>query len=461
MILRSKLLWSLLLPLLFVAAGYAQQTPSPGPAQTAQQGQPQAVPPAASSPVYPTLTLDQAEALALKNHPQIQYARYNSLASNQIVREIRSAYFPTVYGSITGTVADRNTRIGAGYIDLPRLWNRFGSGLSVDQLITDSGRTPNLVASSRLQDQAAHQDVFTSRYDVLLAVNQAYFQVLRAEALLRVAQKTVGERQTVVDQVSAMVKNQLKSQLDLSFVQVNLAQAKLLEISAQNDVDKAFAQLSRTLGTSKSQQYTLQQRTLPQPPPPSAEDLVTLAMANRPELASLRYSSQSAYKFQKAERDLSLPTVTAQGDAGVIPDVAQLLLPRIVPNHYEAAFVNVNVPIFNGHLFAAQRTEAMMQARAADQKLRNMQEQIARDVRSAWADATTGYQRIAVTQQLLDEARMALALAQGRYNLGLGSVVELTQGQLSELQAEIENVNAKYDYQIQDAVLQYQTGNLR
>src|SRR5487761_711027 len=104
MILRNKLLWSLLLPLLFFTAGSAQHTPPPGPTQASQQGQPQAVPPAASSPVYPTLTLDQAEALALKNHPQIQYAQYYSLASEQLVREVRSAYFPTVYGSITGSV---------------------------------------------------------------------------------------------------------------------------------------------------------------------------------------------------------------------------------------------------------------------------------------------------------------------------------------------------------------------
>src|SRR5487761_1820830 len=104
MILRCKLLLSVELLILFVAAGYAQQAPPPGPAQTPQQGQPQAVPPAGSSQVYPTLTLDQAEALALKNHPQIQYARYNALASEQLVREVRSAYFPTVYGSITGSV---------------------------------------------------------------------------------------------------------------------------------------------------------------------------------------------------------------------------------------------------------------------------------------------------------------------------------------------------------------------
>ncbi|MGH9431629.1 MAG: TolC family protein [Terriglobia bacterium] len=448
-------------------AGYVQHAPErhPGntaaPAQAQSQSQPPAMPPPAGSPIYPTLTLPRAEAIALKNHPQIQYARYNSLASDQIVREIRSAYYPTVFGSITGSGAGRDTRLGAGFLSASRLWNRFGSGLAVDQLITDSGRTPNLVARSRLQAQAAREDVFTSRYDVLLAVNQAYFEVLRAEALLKVAQKTVGERQVVVDQVSAMVKNQLKSKLDLSFVNVNLAQAQLLEISAQDNVDKSFAQLSRTLGSSKFQEYTLAQPRLPSPPPPAAEDLVIQALANRPELASLRFNRQAAYKFQKAEKDLSLPTIVAEADAGLIPAIAQLTFPNIVPNHYEAVAVNINVPVFNGYQFAARRTAAMMEARAADQKLRNMEEQVSRDVRTAWADATTGYQGIAVSQQLLDESRMALALAQGRYNLGLGSIVELTQGQLSELQAEIQNVNAQYDYQIQNAVLEYQVGSLK
>ncbi|MGH9452780.1 MAG: TolC family protein, partial [Terriglobia bacterium] len=401
------------------------------------------------------------EAMALKNHPQIQYARYNALASNQIVREIRSAYYPTVFGSITGSGADHDTRLGAGFLSVSRLWNRLGTGLTIGQLITDSGRTPNLVASSRLKAEAAGEDVFTSRYDVLLAVNQAYFDVLRAEALLKVAQKTVGERQVVVDQVSAMVKNQLKSKLDLSFVSVNLAEAQLVEISAEDNVEKSFAQLSRTLGTSRLQEYTLEDPSLPPPPPSSSEDLVIQALANRPELASLRFSREAAYKLEKAERALSFPTITAEGDAGFIPAIAQVTFPSIVPNHYEAAAVNVNVPVFNGYQFAARRTEAMMQARASDEKLRDTEDQVARDVRAAWADATTGYQRIGVSQQLLDESRMAMALAQGRYNLGLGSIVELTQGQLSELQAEIQNVNAKYDYQIQNAVLQYQVGDLK
>ena len=97
----------------------------------------------------------------------------------------------------------------------------------------------------------------------------------------------------------------------------------------------------------------------------------------------------------------------------------------------------------------------------ADQRLRDRLEQVERDVRTAWASSFTAYQRLDVTAQFLREATLALNLAQGRYDLGLASIVELTQGQLNLTQAEIENLSAKYDYQIQYANLQYTIGALR
>jgi outer membrane protein len=414
-----------------------------------------------AAPAAQVLTLKDAEALALNNHPQVQSAQYQALASDQAVREQLSAYYPTVYGSVTGSVADHETRLGAGFLTVSQLFNRFGQGITVNQLITDSGRTPNLVASSRLQAQAAQQNTQATRYDVLLAVNQAFFETLRAQALLKVAEQTVAERQVVADQVTALVNNKLKSNLDLSFAQVNLAQARLLLITTQNNISKAFAQLTRALGSDSRQSYTLQEEPPPPPPPPTDDALVTEAMNNRPELIALGFDRDAAYRFQKAERDLAFPTVEGVGVAGYLPEIAQLTLPRVIPDHYEAAAVNVNIPIFNGHLFAARRTAAMMKARAADQDLRNEQERITRDVRDAWANSTTAYQQIGVSDQLVNQAKLSLALAQGRYNLGLSSIVELNQAQLAETEAEIQDVNAKYDYQIQNAALQYQEGLLR
>jgi outer membrane protein len=438
------------------------QEPAPPQPPPAQQAQPVPVSPlAANTKSGPVLTLKQAEEIALKNHPEIQSSQYAALASQQEVREQLSNYYPTVYGSITGTVADRDSRLGSGYITTSALYNKFGQGVTVDQLITDSGRTPNLVASARLQARAAEQNLQATKYDVLLAVNHAFFEVQRAQALERVAEQTLSERQVVADQVSALVKNKLKSTLDQSFAQVNLAQARLLLISTQNNIGKAFAALTRVLGSDKQQVYNLQDEPLPLAPADSADPLVVQAMHDRPELASLGLGRDAAYKFEKAERDLSYPTVEAIGVAGALPIIEQLTPPRLTPDHYEAAAVNVNIPIFNGHLFAARRTAAMMRARGADQDLRNEQEHIALDVRDAWADAATAYQKISETEELVNHANLALALAQGRYNLGLSSIVELNQAQLGQTEAQIENVNAKFDYQIENAALQYQIGALR
>src|SRR5215469_2177512 len=121
------------------------------------------------------LTLPEAEQLAIKNHPQIQAAQDEvNFAAEQVVIN-RAPYYPLVSGAITGTQANDNARIGAGALQASRLFNRFGQGVVVDQLITDSGRTPNLIASARLEGQAAEQNLSATRYDVVLAVNRAYF----------------------------------------------------------------------------------------------------------------------------------------------------------------------------------------------------------------------------------------------------------------------------------------------
>lgn len=238
---------------------------------------------------------------------------------------------------------------------------------------------------------------------------------------------------------------------------MNLAEAQLLLIQAQNDVDKSFAELSRALGFQQEQRYVLEETPLPGPTPPDPTALVQEALTQRPEVLSAQFSRGAADKFARAERDLSFPTVSLVGAAGYIPEVTTAVA---VPNHFDAAAFNVEIPIFNGYLFSARRAAARLRAQAEAQRLRDVQDRIARDVRAAWADATTAFQRLSVTDQLLKQAALALDLAQARYNLGLSSIVELSQAQLNLTQAQIEAASAKYDYQIQTALLNYQAGAL-
>jgi outer membrane protein len=153
---------------------------------------------------------------------------------------------------------------------------------------------------------------------------------------------------------------------------------------------------------------------------------------------------------------LRFPQVSALASAGVIPQHTHDLRGR-----YSAVGVNINIPIFNGGLFRARSAEATLRAQASDQRIRDLENRITRDVRVAWLNASTAYERLGVTAQLLQQATQALELAQARYDLGLSSIVELSQAQLNKTSAEIASAGAKYEYQIQRALLDYQTGVLR
>ena len=265
------------------------------------------------------LSLQDATATALRNHPQVLVARNEVAYQGQQTLEARSAYLPAINGDITGSQANHDARIGAGSLTDSRLFNRIGQGISFSQLITDFGRTSNLVASSRLQEKAAGETYEATRDDVIRGVNGAYYAALRAQAVVNVARQTLSTRQVVLDQASELAKNNLKSQLDVSFADATVSEAKLLLLRAQNESESAFAELARALGSDQAVAYDLVEEPLPAAPPAKPDDLIAQAIANRPELASLRYSRDSAYKFADAEKDLRRPTVSLTGVAGYIP----------------------------------------------------------------------------------------------------------------------------------------------
>src|ERR1700722_7041763 len=186
------------------------------------------------------LTVKDAEALALKNNPAISVARLNALASEEVTREASSNLWPQAYANLTAVDARNNSRITAGGLNNPTVYTRAAGGVTVSQLITDFGHTTNLVASARLQERADAQNAAATKQDVLLAVDQAFYNALQTHAVLQVAEQTVASRQLLLDQVSALTKSKLKSDLDLSFSNVNLAQAELLYLDALNN-DKASA----------------------------------------------------------------------------------------------------------------------------------------------------------------------------------------------------------------------------
>jgi len=402
------------------------------------------------------LTLAQAQQQALQNNPRLAAAKLNASAAYQVPLQYRAAMSPNVSGAITGVGADNGTRLAAGALNNPVVYSRFGSGLIASQLVTDFGRTSNLVQMARLRAQAQDQTTEATRADTLLATDLAYFAVLRAQAVLQVADKTVESRQLVSDQVTALAQSQLRSTLDVNFANYNLADSKLLQVQARNDVKAAEVQLAEALGLPNQTEFVLAEETAPGAMTEGSDDLVREAIQNRPELKDLRLQQSAAERFARAEHDLYYPNIGVVGATGVAAGVY-----ANVPEKYGAIGVNVNIPIFNGGLFKARQTEAELQAQAAAKNITDEENRVMKDVRVAYLDATTAYDRIALTQQLLDAASQALQLANSRFSLGLGTIVELSQAQLNLTSAQIANTSARYDYQSRRATVDYQTGVLR
>jgi outer membrane protein len=422
----------------------AQQAPITPPATTTPQG---------------TLTLPEATAMAIQSHPQIAAARDTAAVAGQRIIESRAPYYPVVEGEVTAAQGLSLSRLGAGALSASQLFNRFGQGLQVTQLVTDFGRTKNLVSQSQFQAQAADQTTQATVYDVVLGVNHGYFEVLQAQAYVKVAEDTIKARQTLTDQVTALANANLKSQYDVGLANVNLSEAKLLMIRSQDTVEQAWSDLARALGQEQVVRYNLAPVPSPGVLPGSAEPLIAEALQNRPELRGAQFQLQGAQAFEQAEADLKHPVVSFVAVGGGLPYLGQD--PRVAPYGYEGAAVNMDIPIFNGHLFAARQQAAHYESQTVGERIRNLRQLIENDVRNAWISASTAYQRIPVTEQFLQQANLTLELAQGRYNLGLATIVDITQAQLNLTQAQIENVAATYDYQTAYAQLQYTIGALR
>jgi outer membrane protein len=336
----------------------------------------------------------------------------------------------------------------------PVIFPRAAAGVTVSQLLTDFGRTTNLVSSSQFQAKAEDKNAAATAADITLAVDRAFYNALETRELVKVAEQTIKSRQTLVDRVGALAQAKLRSDLDLSFANVDLSRAKLLLLESQNNYQASLSVLSALLGYQDQQDFDVVESGEQIPPPtPDVQPLIAQALQQRPEVAALQFQVESAEKNSNAEHDLWRPTISALGAAGIAP----VRDPQI-RNWYGAVGVNINIPLFNGFLYNARGKVADLQTEAARQKLMDTRNNVARDVRISWQDANQAFARLTVTQQLREQANLALDLAQQRYNLGLSSIVEFSQAELGKTEADITDTDARYRYRLSQIILAYTVG---
>jgi outer membrane protein len=386
----------------------------------------------------PALTLEEAVAAALARRPAVRAAQGQAAAAEASARETRGALLPQV---------GLDARYG-----LRRDWPEGGgrsvagdaasASLSADALLWDFGRTRDRVRAARASADAAARDAETTARDVVLEARLAYFGVLEAGALERVARETLANQERHLAQTQAMVAAGSRAAIDLARLRTQVASARAALVRAGNDVRIARTRLDVAMGSPGREAYETVAPALPalavegQP----TDALFGQAIAARPELASLRASVEAQSYALAAERRSLWPSLRLGASAaGAGED------PRLEPAWGASAAVTLTWPLFDGFSSRAAADAADARLEVSRARLDDEAQRVWGEIDGAASDVASARAELPAADEALSAARDLLGLADARYREGVGSSLELADAELELATAAARRVQVEYD----------------
>jgi outer membrane protein len=446
------------------------RNPAPGtqpdPLPPPPAGYPERLPPSPlMAPDLPEMSLDQLIQIALDNQPRLRSAQAALEGAEALVGTARAGYFPTIgttfgYNRQTSNVAG-GTNPATGNVSTRRVTgvsvNRQDFTARLSQNVFDSFRREWRLQAAREDQNAAEFDLSTTRQDVILNVESAYYNYLLARRLVEVNQEAVRRNIQVLERARGFFEVGTRPKIDVTRAQVDLANAELALVRARNAVAVAFAALNNAIGVPDHPLYRVPEELeiLPLPLQPE-EFLATLeestrrALENRTELRALRARIRSAEADLTVAKRNFLPFLSA--DANWRYTGQQL---PYAPNW--AVGATLTVPVLNPPLFS-QVDAAAANLASAQASEEITAQNIVLEVQQSFVDLVAARERIRTAEVLLTSARENLDLAQGRYQVGVGPLIDVTDAELALTQAESENIQAAVDFKISDARLRKAMG---
>ncbi len=475
--------------------------PNPAPAQPndsapnpASSSGKTPVPQPAPSPA-PFLSLRDAIGTGLEQHPLIERAKATSKSAAAETKQDQGRQYPWLEASVAGGTGSirvlgsdganihatgdlgsdflRSLRNraelhqyggGRGYAlagALPKHnQNMTTGGLLLNQLITDFGSTAHHILASKATETATEKDILTHKALIILNVHQAYLTCLMQQRLVEIATENLEKRRLIRDQVQALYKHQLKSKLDLDLVTVQVKNAELALIKAQNDLAEAFASLNNAMGVEGSSRYELEKISLATASPPAMDQLVEEGLKNRPELLGGQHRLTATQELLQEVKALNFGEISAVGTIGITKygDVHDGSIPQDGVAPLWGFGVSARLPLFTGFKIQNQIVEAGHRKGEAEQEIQNLANEVILQVIRASLNQTTAAEQITLEQERVAFAKEAVSLAQERYKLGLSSIVEVVRAATALFDAESRLAEAQYVYKKSQALVAYAAG---
>jgi outer membrane protein TolC len=396
------------------------------------------------------------------------------LSAKAATKQTRGERYPWLEASIAGTAGSLrivttdgkavHDRGGHGFDPGGALakhnQNMLTGGLMLNQLITDFGYTAHRIVANEANEAASEKEILTTKAFVILEVQKAYFDCLLRKNLVTIAVETVKRRQAVRDQVQALYNHQLKSKVDLDLMLVEVANAELSLIKAQNELKRSFAELNNAMGVDGPDRYELEVIPIQVTPSPGVETLVALGLTDRPELLGNRDRLVARQELLKAVKALNFGSLSAVGSIGITKygDVHDSGIPSDGVAPFWGAGATMKLPLFTGFRIQNQIKEAGHRKGETEEELQNLENEIALQIIRAYLTRTTNAEQIALEQERVVFAKEALLLAQERYRLGLSPIVEVVRATAALFESESRLAEARYIYKTSESVVAYATG---
>jgi outer membrane protein len=410
---------------------------------------------AENAPAPKVLRLDDALSTALEHQPSVLQARAQTEAAAGRVDQARSPYLPQVNGtavyqrihasssaggsSALGSTGTGTTVVAPTSFSSSATFNRFSAGVSATQLIWDFGTTINRTKAASQSRDAQQYSERTARQQAMLQVRQAFFQAHEQRSLITVAQEAIANQERHLAQIQGFVEQGIRPEIDLAQARTDLANARVQLINAQAAYTTAKAQLNQAMGVQGPLDFDVSEEPLPAVAEEneSVSRLATIAAESRPELRALERQERSAELTLSAIRGQYGPTLSAQGGVSEVGNSLDAL-----GFNWNAGVV-LNWPLFQGGITAGQSREARANIDVAKAQITQQQLQIRVDVETASLAVQTAKVVISAAADATLNAREQLRLAEGRYESGVGSIIELNDAQLALQNAEAQSVQAE------------------
>lgn len=382
------------------------------------------------------LTLDEALATALKNHPQIIEAQEVLNIADARTGQTRANYYPQI--SIAADWSRGESYFAAQ--ESTRLAQTNSAGLYLKQTIYDFGRTAGAVDAARNNREAAHKALAVTQQDLALRVRSAFYLLLAAEKQVIAVSETVRARDQVYRQAQEFFNQGIRAKVDMARAEANLFAARTALIRAENNREIARVELANAMGLAYLGERTLLEPSTPEQQLPERSLVQQEAFRNRLELQQLSALKMSAAANLKSARGSYLPLLTGTASAGYAD--------RDFPpsGNVWGVGLNLSIPLFSGFSSIEQVREANANINTIEARQNSLRLQITKEAESAWLGANEAAARMVSTQKEVAAANESKALAEGRYQEGVGSIIEVTDAQSQALDAQTANIQARYDY---------------